>query len=136
MGFLIRMAITALGLWLAGELVGGITIRGGWTLVWGALLLGFVNAIVRPLAIVLTLPITLLTLGLFLWAINATMLLLVSSFLSGFQIAGFGSALLGSLIIGLTGWIGSAFVGPRGRYEVMVTRREVLRGLPDSDRLE
>ena len=118
MGFLIRMAITAAGLWAAS-----ITVQDGATLVWAALVLGVVNAIVRPIAIVLTLPITLLSLGLFLWVINAGMIGLAAWFLDGFQIAGFGSALLGAIVVSLTGWIGNGFIGERGRYEVVrVTR--------------
>ncbi|HIF93924.1 MAG: phage holin family protein [Myxococcales bacterium] len=123
MGFLIRMAITAAGLWAASMLVDGITVQDGATLVWAALVLGVVNAIVRPIAIVLTLPITLLSLGLFLWVINAGMIGLAAWFLDGFQIAGFGSALLGAIVVSLTGWIGNGFIGERGRYEVVrVTR--------------
>jgi putative membrane protein len=123
MGFLIRMAITAAGLWAASALVDGITARDGTTLVWAALILGVVNAIVRPIAIILTLPITLLSLGLFLWVINAGMIGLVAWFLDGFQVAGFGPALLGAIIVSLTGWIGNGFIGDRGRYEVVMTKR-------------
>lgn len=124
MGFLIRTAITAMGLWVAAELISGISVRDGWTLIWAAIVLGMVNAIVRPIAVVLTLPFTLLTLGLFLWVINAAMIGLAASFLDGFQIAGFGSALLGAILISLTGWIGNAFIGERGRYEVVVMKRK------------
>ena len=124
MGFLIRMAITAAGLWVASQLVSGITVRDGATLVWAALMLGIVNAVVRPIAIILTLPITLLSLGLFLWVINAAMIGLVAWLLDGFSVAGFGSALLGALLVSLTGWIGSAFISERGSYEVAVFRRD------------
>lgn len=123
MGFLIRMAITALGLWLAARLVPGIQITPDATLVLAALLLGFVNAFVRPIAIFLTFPITLVTLGLFLWVVNAGMLGLVAWLLQDFQIASLGAALIGSLIVGLTSWLGSSFIGSSGRYEVMVVRR-------------
>jgi len=123
MGFLIRMVITAAGLWVASELVSGITVRDGATLVWAALVLGIVNAIVRPIAIILTLPITLLSLGLFLWVINAGMIGLAAWFLDGFAVAGFGSALLGAILVSLTGWLGNAFIGERGRYEVVMSRR-------------
>lgn len=124
MGFLIRTAITAMGLWVAAELVSGISVRDGWTLIWAAIVLGMVNAVVRPIAVVLTLPFTLLTLGLFLWVINAAMIGLAASFLDGFQIAGFRSALLGAILISLTGWVGNAFIGERGRYEVVVMKRK------------
>jgi putative membrane protein len=122
-GFLIRLAIAALGLWLADQLLGGIEIRGTGTLVAAALLLGIVNALVRPVAVLLTLPLTVVTLGLFLLVVNAGMFALVAALLDGFRVAGFGSALLGSIIVGLTSWVASWYVGPRGRVEVMVVRR-------------
>jgi putative membrane protein len=75
--------------------------------VLAALLLGVCNAVVRPLLILLTLPATILSLGLFLLVINAVVLALVAAMLPGFAIASFGSALLGAIIVGLTGWIGS-----------------------------
>ncbi|MEZ4330953.1 MAG: phage holin family protein [Myxococcota bacterium] len=125
MGFLIRMAITALGLWLATRLVPGVVIDGALTFVWAALWLGIVNAVVRPIAFILTLPVTLLSLGAFLLVINAGMVALVAWLLEGFRIAGFWSALLTSIVVGLTGWIGNAFVGERGRYELVVVKRRV-----------
>lgn len=122
-GFLIRLAISALGLWLADQVLVGIEIRGTGTLVAAALLLGIVNALVRPVAVLLTLPLTVVTLGLFLLVVNAAMFGLVAALLAGFHVAGFGSALLGSIIVGLTSWVASWYVGPRGRVEVMVVRR-------------
>jgi putative membrane protein len=118
------MLITALGLWLASWIVPGVQITGYGTLLLGAVLLGVVNAVVRPLVVLLTLPITLITLGLFLWVINAAMLGLVAWFLDGFQIAGLGSALLGSLVVSFTSWLASWYIGPKGRYEVLVVRRQ------------
>ena len=122
-GFILRLAIAALGLWLASEIVPGIEIADTGTLVLAALLLGIVNALVRPLAILLTLPITVLTLGLFLLVVNAAMFGLVAALLDGFHVAGFGAALLGSIVVGLTSWVASWYVGPRGRVEVLVVRR-------------
>ncbi len=123
MGFLIRMGITAAGLWVASELVDGIVVRDTSTLVLGALVLGVVNAVVRPIAVIMTFPFTLVTLGLFLWVINAAMIGLAAWFLEGFQIADFRSALFGAILVSLTGWIGNAFIGERGRFEVVrVTR--------------
>ena len=105
--FLLRTALSALGLWIATALISGLRIEGPGTLILAALLLGVCNAVVRPLLIVLTLPVTVLTLGLFLLVINAAMLALVAALLPGFTIAGFGAAVLGALVVGLTGWIGS-----------------------------
>jgi len=122
MGFGLRLLVGGLGLWLASELVPGISIQGSWTLIGAAFLLGLVNAIVRPVLVVLTLPITILTLGLFLLVINAAMLSLVASLFQGFTIDGFWSALLGACVISITGWLASWFIGPRGRFEVMVQR--------------
>ena len=113
------MAITAAGLWLADRWISGIVIDEPSTLVWAALLLGIVNAIVRPVAVFMTFPITLLSLGLFLWVINGAMLGLVAWLLSGFSVDGLWSAMLGSIVIGLTGWVGNAFISDRGRYEVV-----------------
>jgi putative membrane protein len=119
-GFLLRVVTVALGLWLATKLIPGIEVEDGWTLVVAALLLGIVNAVVRPVVVVLTLPLSILTLGLFLLVINAAMLGLVSWLLDGFEIAGFRSALFGSVIVSVTGWLASGFIGPRGRVEAVV----------------
>jgi putative membrane protein len=113
-GFILRAVIAALGLWLATRLVDGFTIDTPGTLLLAGALLGIVNAIVRPIAIVLTFPITLVTLGLFLLVVNAGMVALVAWMLPGFHVASFWSALLGALIVGLTGWVGSWLVGARG----------------------
>jgi putative membrane protein len=88
-GFILRALIAALGLWLATEWVDGVTIDSAGTLIIAGLLLGIVNAIVRPLAVILTFPITLVTLGLFLLIVNAAMVALVAWFLPGFNLAGF-----------------------------------------------
>jgi putative membrane protein len=121
-GFFVRLLINALGIWLASEIVPGIHVDGTGTLLAAALLLGIVNALVRPIAIVLTLPITILSLGLFLWAINAAMIALVAVLVDGFHVTSFGAALVAAAIVSVTGWIGSSFVGPKGRFEVMTTR--------------
>lgn len=122
-GFLVRLLIAALGLWLAQALVPGVEIRGTGTLFVAALLLGIVNAFVRPFLVFLTFPITVVTLGLFLWVINAAMLGLVARLLDGFTLHGFGSALLGALVVSITSWIASWYVAPSGRFEVMIVRR-------------
>ncbi|HEU4427433.1 MAG TPA: phage holin family protein [Myxococcota bacterium] len=121
-GFLLRWAISALGLWLADQLLAGLSFDSPGTLAAAALLLGIVNAVVRPLAVFFTLPATLVTLGLFLLVINAAMLGLVAALLDGFHIAGFWSALGGWIVVSLTSWLASGFVGERGRVEVIVAR--------------
>ena len=122
-GFLIRMVISALGLWIASELVPGMEITGMGTLVAAAFLLGIVNAVVRPLIVILTFPITIVTLGLFLLVINAAMLGLVAWLLDGFMLSGFFSAIAGSLVVSATGWFASWYIGPRGGFEILIIRR-------------
>ena len=126
-GFVLRLLVVALGLSLASALVPGITVKGIGTLLGAALLLGIVNAVIRPLLVILTLPFTVLTLGLFLLIINAAMLGLVAWMFDDFTIAGFGSALFGAIVVSLTGWLASYFIGPRGRIEVIVVRHRYRR---------
>ncbi|HRP34731.1 MAG TPA: phage holin family protein [Gammaproteobacteria bacterium] len=122
-GFLVRMLITAVSLWLAALLVPGMDLHGVGTVLGAALLLGIVNAFVRPVVVLLTLPLTILTLGLFLLVVNAMMLGLVSVMFAGFTLGGFWSAMLGAVFVSFFSWLGSAFIGRNGRYEVLVVRR-------------
>ena len=122
-GFLIRSLIVALGLWVAEQILPGIEIADVPTLLLAAILLGFVNAIVRPIIVLLTLPLTLLTLGIFLLVINAAMLELVAWLLPKVHLASFGDAFLGAIIVSLTGWAASSLVGPSGRVELIVMER-------------
>lgn len=122
-GFVLRFAISALGLWLADQILAGVSFDSTAALIAAALLLGIVNAVVRPIAVLLTFPFTLVTLGLFLLVLNAAMLGLVAALLDGFHVAGFWSALAGWAIVSLTGWFASGFVGERGKVEVIVARR-------------
>jgi putative membrane protein len=122
-GFILRACISALGLWLATRLVSGIRIDDASTIVLAGVLLGVVNAFVRPIAIVLTLPLTILTLGLFLLVVNTAMVGLVAAMLSGFHIfGGFWSAFATAVIVGVTGWIGSSLIGSKGKIDVFVRR--------------
>jgi putative membrane protein len=121
-GFLIRWAVSTLGLWVARALVPGIRIEGALTLWMAALLLGFVNAVVRPLLVVFTFPITLLTLGLFLLVINAAMLGLVAALLEKFTIDGFGSALAGALVVSFVSWLVTSSIGSSAQIELFVSR--------------
>ena len=122
MGFLFRAALVALGLWLATQLFRGLSVDDLGTLVAAALLLGIVNAVIRPLVLVLTLPITVLSLGFFLLLINAGMLGLVAWMLDGFHIADFWTAVGASLIVSVTSWIGSGVIGDTGRVEIYRSR--------------
>jgi len=109
--FLLRAAFASLGLWLATGLLNGLSFSNPQTLIVAALLLGVMNAVVRPLVIALTLPITVLTMGLFLLVVNAAMMGLVASLLDGFHIRSFGTAIAASLIVSLCTAIASALVG-------------------------
>jgi putative membrane protein len=124
--FILRAAVAALGLWLASRWVDGIGFADQNTLIFAALLLGLVNALVRPLVLLLTLPITLVSLGLFVFVINAGMLALVAWLLPGFTLSGFRAALLGAIVVGLAGWVGSWFIGPRPRVAVVIQRSAVI----------
>lgn len=128
-GFVVRLLITALGLWVADQLLAGLTITGTGSLVISALLLGIVNAVIRPIILILTLPLTVLTLGLFILIVNGISLGIAAWLVPGFHIAGLWSATLGAIIVGLTSWAASAFVGGSGRIERMrrveVTGRRV-----------
>lgn len=115
-GFLVRWLIVALSLLVAARFVPGIMIDGIGTLMFAAVLLGLVNAVVRPVVVLLTLPITLITLGLFLLIINAGMLGLVAWLLPQFTIDGFWPAFFGAILVSLTGWLVSAFVGDQANY--------------------
>jgi putative membrane protein len=116
--------ITLLGLFLASSIIPGVEINGTGSFIFGAVLLSLVNAFIRPIALLLTLPITLLTLGLFLFVVNAAMFGLVAAMLDGFMVGGFWSAVLGSIIVSITSAIASWTIGADGRYEVYVIRRD------------
>ena len=116
-GFFTRLVITALGLWLAQAIIPGVTIVGLGTLILAALLLGLVNAIVRPVLFILTLPLTIFTLGLFLLVLNGISLGLVAWLLPGFAVSGLWAATLGALVVTITSWFANGFVGSSGRLE-------------------
>ena len=100
-GFFIQWGITSLSLWVASLLFNGIRFSSTGSLIISALLLGFANAVLRPLLVILTLPLTLVTLGFFLLVINALMLLLVAKVVKGFSISGFWTAFFASLFISI-----------------------------------
>ncbi|HJQ65103.1 MAG TPA: phage holin family protein [Gemmatimonadales bacterium] len=116
-GFFTRLVITALGLWLAKTIIPGIVILGWGNLIVAALLLGLVNAFVRPFLFILTLPITILTLGLFLLILNGISLALVAGLMPGVSVAGLGAATLGAIVVSLTSWFANGFIGSSGQLE-------------------
>jgi putative membrane protein len=122
-GFLLRAAVTALGLWVASELLSGMTFDAPAKLVLAAVVLGVVNAVVRPLAFLLTLPLTVVTLGLFLLVLNAGMVALVAWLVPGFQISGFWTAMGAAIIVSLVSWAASSVIGTNGRIEIFTTKR-------------
>lgn len=101
MGFLVHIIVSAVLLFVLGQLVGGITVRDGKAALFGALALGIANALIRPLLLLLTLPITIVTLGLFIFVVNALMLMLAAALVDGFEVKGFTSALWGALVLGV-----------------------------------
>jgi putative membrane protein len=107
MGFIAHLLVTAVLLFLLGRLVDGIHVRDGRAALIGALVLGLANAVVRPLLVLLTLPVTVITLGLFLLVVNALMLALAAALVDGFEVDGFGAALWGSLVL----WVMNLLVG-------------------------
>ena len=110
--FFAHLLITAALLLFVANLVKGVNVEGWGAAFIGALVLGLVNAFVRPLMVVLTLPLTILTFGLFLLVVNALMLWLVAALVPGIRIQGFGAALLGSLLLALLNLAVDALVGP------------------------
>jgi putative membrane protein len=108
--FVLHWAITALSLWVASHIFSGIKFADTASLIISALLLGFANAIIKPLLIVLTLPLTFLTFGLFLLVINALMILLVSSVARGFTVSSFWTAFFASIFIAVLSFVIGSFV--------------------------
>ena len=116
-GFLLRAAISALGLWVASQLLDGLHFVAPSTLLLAAVLLGIVNAFVRPLAFILTLPITIVTLGLFLLVLNAGMVALVAWVVPGFTISSFWTAVGAAIIVSIVSWAASGLIGSSGKIE-------------------
>ncbi len=110
---ILRTLVGMIGLWLADRFVNGVNITSNETLLIAALIMGVVNAVVRPVVFVMTLPVTFLTLGLFLFVVNAAMFGLTAWFLEGFSVDGLWPAVLGSIVLGLVNWVGQMVIGPR-----------------------
>ena len=104
---IVRILLGALALYLVAELVPGIEVAGLWPAILAATVLGILNGLVRPVLVILTLPVTLLTLGLFLFVINAALFLLAAAFIDGFSVSGFWIALLGSVLVSIVTALGN-----------------------------
>ena len=122
MGFLIRVLVNALAIIFAAAILPGIRVDSFVSALGAGLVLGLINAFVRPVLLILTLPITLLTLGLFLLILNAFCFWLVAIVVKGFHVASFGSALLGSIVVTVVSWILTALVSDSGKV-VVITKR-------------
>lgn len=107
---LTHIALGALALYIAAEFVPGVEITGLYPAIIAAVVLGILNALVRPILIILTLPITLLTLGLFIVVINASLFYFAASFVDGFSISGFVPAILGSVLVSIVTTFGNRFI--------------------------
>lgn len=112
-GIIIRLLITMGAMWLASRIVPGMNFDSATTLFWAALLLGIVNAIVRPLLVIATIPLTIISLGLFLLVINAGMLGLVAHFLGGFTLGSFWAAFFGAILVSVFSSVASALTAER-----------------------
>jgi putative membrane protein len=111
MSFLLHWLIVALSLWFAAYIVPGVRLASGTTLLIAALVLGLVNAIVRPVLTIITLPLTILTLGLFYLVVNGLAFMLATMLVPGFSVDSFGSAVLGALVVSIISWIIGGLLG-------------------------
>ena len=114
-GLLLRWALNAFALWVVSVLVPGIHAEGVFATFVAAFVLGILNALVRPVLLLLTLPINLLTLGLFTFVINALMLEMTAALVHGFTVDGFGAALIGALVLSVVSFVLNVFINDRGR---------------------
>lgn len=126
--FVFRWAITTVAVMVVPAFISGIRYDTMGSLIGAALLLGILNAFVRPVLLILSAPVILVTLGFFILVINALMLLLVPSMVFGFHVDGFGSAFWGALLISIISWILSAFFrGSDGRVHVLTHHTQIKR---------
>lgn len=116
-GIAVRWLFLSLAISMAAYMIDGIQISGFAATVMAAAVLGILNAFFRPILLILTLPLNILTLGLFTFVINAILLMMASGVIGGFYVDGFGSALLGSLFISLVSWLLTMFVSERGTVQ-------------------
>ncbi len=117
MGLMIRWLILTAAITIASYLIGGIEVKGFFSAFLAAAILGVLNVFFKPILLILTLPINILTLGLFTFIINAVILKMASGVISGFQVHGFWSAIFGALVISLVNWLLTSFINEQGRVE-------------------
>jgi len=122
-GLFIRWLILTLSILAAAYMFEGIEVSSFFSALFAAAVLGILNAFFRPILLLLTLPINLLTLGLFTFVVNALMLMLTSGIISGFHVQGFWPAVFGSLVISVVSWLLTSVVNDEGRIEVIELRR-------------
>ena len=113
-GFFVRWLILTISIIITSYVMDGIHVSGFFSAFFAAALLGILNAFFRPILFILTLPITVLTLGLFTFVVNAIMLLMVSGVVSGFAVRGFWAAVFGSLLISVVSWFLTSFISEKG----------------------
>jgi putative membrane protein len=122
--FLVRWLVATVSVWVASSL-GVLHFDDGRSLLWTALVLGIVNAVVRPIVLLLSLPFIIVTLGVGILIVNALLLMAVSGLVPGFHVDSFGHAFLGALIISISSWVLSAFIrSDDGRMSTRAIRRE------------
>lgn len=110
MFIIMRWLIITAAILLASWLVPGITVESVWTAVFAAAILGLINTFIKPVLIILTLPLNILTLGIFTFFLNAFLLQLVAYMIRGFEVKGFWAAFLGALIISIVSWLANQFI--------------------------
>ncbi len=123
MGLLVRWLILTAAIMVAAYLIQGIEVNGFFSALFAAAILGVLNVFFRPVLLILTLPINILTLGFFTFVINAVLLKMASGVISGFVVHGFWSAVFGGLIISLVSWLLNSFINDRGRVGYTDLRR-------------
>jgi putative membrane protein len=122
-GLVVRWIVSAVALALTDAIVPGIRLHGVGALLVGAAMIGIINAVVRPVVLLLTLPLSVLTLGLFVLVVNAAMLALASAVVPGFVVDGFWAALFGWLVLSFFTFVINVLIGEHGRIDVVMVRR-------------
>ncbi len=122
-GLFVRWLMLTVAIMAAAYLLPGIEVKGVFSAFFAAAILGILNALLRPILLLLTLPLNILTLGLFTFVINALMLMMASGVISGFHIAGFWSAIFGSLVIGVVSWLLTSMINGQGKMEVITLQQ-------------